>query len=316
MLTTVVLGGTGFLGAHVVAAAFSRFQHSADSADPGGPPVVGVGREPDRAPRFCDPRDGPRWHAADLAPPGAVTELLDEFSPALVLNLAALSSVDTCAADRTLARRLNTELPAEVAEWCARHAARLVHVSTDLVFGARPTPAQGLTEEDETAPLSTYGESKAAGERAVLAAHPRALVVRLPLLYGNSGGRGRGASDSLLEAVAEDHHPPLFEDEWRTPLEVTNAAQALVELLHTQAHGLLHVAGPERVSRLELGLAVLRAMGLDERNARDAVRVARRAEAGAAAERPADVSLDSTLARRLLAVELLGVRAGTHRAVR
>jgi len=316
MQTTVVLGGTGFLGAHVVAAAFSRSQHSATFADPDGPPVVGVGREPDKAPRFCDPRDGARWHAADLAPPGAAAALLDELSPALVLNCAALSRVDSCAADHELARRLNTEVPAEVAEWCAAHAARLVTVSTDLVFGGRPTPAKGLTEEDPIAPLSFYGESKAAGEQAVLSAHPRALVARLPLLYGNSGGRGRGASDSLLEAVAADRRPPLFEDEWRTPLEVTNAAQALVELLHGETHGILHVAGPERVSRLELGLAVLQAMGLEEQNARDSVRGARREEAGGAEERPADVSLDSTRARGILGTELLGVRAGTQRAVR
>ena len=83
-------------------------------------------------------------------------------------------------------------------------------------------------------------------------------MARLPLLYGNSGGRGLGASDSLLEAIERGEKPRLFVDEWRTPLEVSNAAEALVELLEFDHGGVLHLAGPDRVTRHEFGLAVLR----------------------------------------------------------
>lgn len=313
---TLVLGGSGFLGAHVVAAAVRRARAAASLAEPGGPPVVCVARRPAEGPSFCQPRDAAKHATRDLAMPGVVEELLERARPARVLCCAALATVADCEREPELARALNSELPARLGAACARAGARLVYVSTDLVFGARPAPPGGFGEEHEPAPLSLYGETKLAGERALLAACPEALVVRLPLLYGNSGGRGRGASDSLLEAVDRDLLPPLFVDEWRTPLEVSNAAEALVEAALTDARGLLHVAGPERISRHGLGLAVLRAMGLAEEEARAAVRAVRRSDVPAAGPRAEDTSLRATRARALLRTVLLGVEAGLERSLR
>ncbi len=315
MALTLVLGGTGFLGAHGVAAIHARGRALATLAEPQGPPVRGIGRYPDQAPVFTQPRLEGLYLARDLAPPGAARELLEELAPARVLNCAALSRIADCEADPALALRLNSDLPAEVARWCAESGARLVHVSTDLVFGAEPPPPGGFREEDPPGPLSVYGRTKAEGERELLAAYPGALVVRLPLLYGNSGGRGLGASDSLLEAVQRDEHPPLFEDEWRTPLEVSAAAAALAELLEGEERGLLHLAGPDRVNRLELGLAVLRAMGLSPDAALAEVSPSSRREAPGSELRPADVSLAADRARRLLDTSLPGVEDGTRRAM-
>jgi dTDP-4-dehydrorhamnose reductase len=222
-----------------------------------------------------------------------------------------MARASDCEADPDAARRANVELPARVGAWCAAHGARLVHVSTDLVFGAagRP-PAGGFHEEDPVAPTNLYGRTKADGERAVLDAHPAALVARLPLLYGDSFGRGLGASDSLLAAIERGDTPVLFTDEWRTPLEAGNAARALAELAASDASGLLHVAGPERVTRYELGCAVLASAGRSS----DEIGAGTRAEAGMATTRAEDASLDTSRARALLATELLGVRAGLDRA--
>lgn len=316
MQLTLVIGASGFLGTHVVASAVDRARAEATFADPNGPPVVGACRHPDRAPRFSTPRDAAEWLATDLAAPGAAERLLETLQPARVVNCAALARVGDCEARPDAARRRNTEVPGEVALWCQREGARLVHVSTDLVFGAQDAPPGGFGEDAEVGPLSVYGRSKADGERAVLDACPAALVVRLPLLYGNSGGRGLGASDSLLEAVERDALPPLFVDEWRAPLEVGNAADALVELAHGELSGLLHVAGPDRVSRYELGLAVLAAMGVEREAATAMVRTASVSEVETAAPRPRDVSLDARVARRRLEVRLLGVADGTRKSVR
>jgi dTDP-4-dehydrorhamnose reductase len=137
--------------------------------------------------------------------------------------------------------------------------------------------------------------------------------VRLPLLYGDSFGRGRGASDSLLAAIARGERPTLFTDEWRTPLDVEDAARALVELAGTGTSGILHVGGPDSMSRHELGLAVLRARGMDEASARAAIRPGTRAEAGLEAARARDASLDSRRAESILAARLHSVREKTLR---
>jgi len=297
--TTLVLGGSGFLGAHALAV-LAAGRCGSDTGR-----VISASRRPAAG---APPPAGVELHCVDGERPGAARALCDLVRPERVLCVAALARAADCEADPARARAANAALPEELARWCALRGARLVSVSTDLVFGGEPAPAGGFTEDDPPAPVSAYGRSKAEGEERVLAAHPSALVVRLPLLYGSSAGRGLGASDALLAAVAQGERPRLFTDEWRTPLEVANAARALVELLAGEAAGRLHVAGPDRLSRFELGQAVLRAAGHAEAAARELAPPARQAEVEAAAPRPADVSLDASRARRLLATELLGVR--------
>jgi dTDP-4-dehydrorhamnose reductase len=316
MSATLVLGGTGFLGCHVSAAAFQRSLSRATLAEPHGPPVFAAGRDPQSAPRFSTPRDGVRTVPCDLSSPSAPTDLLDEIQPDSVFSCAALARLSDCSDHPDLAERLNAQVPGQIALWCAAHGARLLHISTDLVFGSISPPATGFTEASPPQPLSLYGRTKLSGEQAVLDAHPGALVVRLPLLYGNSGGRGLGASDSLLEAIERGEKPGLFHDEFRTPLEVSNAAQALIELQAGATTGLLHLAGPERISRFELGLAVLDAMGLEHGDAQDSVHSCTRADQPGHEQRPADASLDSSLARGSLQTPLLDIAGGLAQTMR
>ncbi|MEZ6015256.1 MAG: SDR family oxidoreductase [Planctomycetota bacterium] len=305
---TLITGATGFLGAHVVGAAVARAQREATFADPLGRLVVAAGREVLLAPRYTTPRDAAQWIPVDLL--ADLPAFLARVNPSEVIHCAALSRAKDCQEDPALAQRVNAQLAGEVAAWCHGHGARLIHVSTDLVFGAEDAPRGGLAEGAAPAPISVYGASKLAGERAVLAACPGALVARLPLLYGDSAGRGLGASDALLAAVERDEVPPLFVDEFRTPLEVSNAARALVELLDHNVSGVLHVAGPERVSRHALGLAVLGAMGLARNDAAALVRPVEQASVDTGAPRPRDVSLDARRATRLLQTTVLGLERG------
>ena len=286
---TLILGGSGFVGDRAVAAALQT-----------GAPVVSASRDPGPG------GDGAEGRVLDALHPEATQALLEELAPARILLCTALSRLDQCDAYPGLARELNVEFPRRVARGAEALGARLVFVSTDLVFGADAPPPGGFDEEHPVGPVSRYGETKAAGERAVLEASPGALVVRLPLMYGDSGGRGLGATDALLAAVARGERPRLLEDEFRTPLDVDVAARALVELLDSGVAGFLHVAGKERLARHELGLALLAAAGFDPARARAAVLAGTRRQAGLETTRPADVSLDASRARGMLRVNLPG----------
>jgi dTDP-4-dehydrorhamnose reductase len=289
---TLVLGGSGFLGAHVTAVA--------------GKGAVSASRAP-------GPRSPGRFVKLDATVPGDLERVLAALAPARIVDCAALSSVAEAKVHPELVRALNVEVPRTLALWCAKTGARFVHVSTDLVFGASDPGPGGFREEDPPAPVSEYGRSKAAGEEAVLEACASALVVRLPLLYGDSFGQGRGASDSLLAAIRRGERPLFFTDEWRTPLEVSNAARALVELASLDRNGLLHVAGPDRMTRYELALAVLESRGMLAEEARARIRAGTRAEAGLEETRPRDTSLDASRARGLISTRLLGLREGLAR---
>jgi dTDP-4-dehydrorhamnose reductase len=273
-----VLGGSGFLGAHVAARAFAA----------GARDVVSIGRNP----RVLGPaRERTRAVIADALHAGELESALERERPSHVILCTALSRMADCDAYPLLAEQLNVELPRRVASWCAANGARLIHVSTDLVFGAFPPPPCGFLEHHAPAPISRYGASKAGGELAVLDADTRALVVRLPLLYGDSFGRGQGASDSLFGSIARNERPLLFTDELRTPLDVAEAAPALIELARSDRSGIAHLAGARKLSRFEFGLELLRSRGVSDREARSRVRAGRRSDSGLDGTRPADVAL-------------------------
>ena len=312
---TLVTGATGFLGPHVVAAAVVSARREATFAEPEGQPVFGAGRSIELAPSFCTPRDAAELLGIDLLEADALERLFDECQPRTLIHCAALARIEDCEAEPELAQATNSLLPERLARLCAERSLRMLHVSTDLVFGAEPAPRGGFREEQPVGPLSVYGRTKAEGEARVLAALPAALVVRLPLLYGDSGGRGLGASDSLLMQIDKDELPRLFTDEYRTPLEVRDAAAALVELAASDARGMLHLAGPDRVSRHELGLAVLRAMGIEAERAPELVERASRLDASRPETRPGELCLDARRALALLECRLHGLERGLERAL-
>jgi dTDP-4-dehydrorhamnose reductase len=120
-------------------------------------------------------------YTADLSDPGAAAELFERGRPSVIVHAAAATDVDACEADPASAFLANEAMAAEVAAAAASIGARLIHISTDAVFAG--DAAEGYGEDDPTGPLNTYGRAKLAGERAVLAAHPAALVVRTTI-YG------------------------------------------------------------------------------------------------------------------------------------
>ena len=177
---------------------------------------------------------------------------------------------------------------ANVARACAAAGARLVHVSTDVVFdGALGRPYR---EDDAPNPITGYGRAKLAAERAVTAACPDAAIVRTSLIYG-----GPPLEPSRQEQQAIDAEMPFFTDELRSPVQVDDLAAAVLDL---QAPGVVHLAGADAVSRYEFARLVVAARGGDP----DGVRAASFRALGL--ERPADCRLESVRAQ-----PLRGVRA-------
>jgi dTDP-4-dehydrorhamnose reductase len=238
--------------------------------------------------------------AVDLLAPGEPGVAFDRCAPTHVLLAAAEADGGTCERDPERARRINTEVPGEVARWCAARGARLVHCSTDLVFGAHAPPAGGFDEAHAVGPQGVYGRTKADGEEAVLAACPAALVARLPLLYGDGRGRPKGAGDSLFAGLAAGRRTVLFDDEWRQPAEVREAAEVLLELALGDAAGRVHVACAEPVTRAELGRLALAARAAAGGAPLPEPEVGPRATLGLAETRPARLTLDVSRLRGLL----------------
>ncbi|MGH2799496.1 MAG: SDR family oxidoreductase, partial [Thermoleophilaceae bacterium] len=176
-----------------------------------------------------------------------------------------------------------------VARAAAAVEARLIHLSTDLVFDGRKDGA--YTEEDEPGPIIAYGRDKADAETAVREAHPEALVVRTALLYG-------GAEPGPQERMATDPEAAFFTDELRSPVHVGDLAAALLELAGGERSGFLHVAGAEVLSRYELARLL----------APRPERVRAGTIAGSGLVRPRNCALSSARAHALLRTRLRGAR--------
>lgn len=126
-----------------------------------------------------------RRDEVDITRPGEVEAAMAASTPDLVVNCAAFTQVDRCESEAELATRVNDLGAGIVAEACRRRGVKLVHLSTDYVFGGEA--GEPYREEAPPAPLSAYGVSKLGGERRVTAAGG-ALLVRTSGVFGPGGG--------------------------------------------------------------------------------------------------------------------------------
>jgi dTDP-4-dehydrorhamnose reductase len=217
----------------------------------------------------------------------AVRRELERLRPAAVIHTAY----------RQDDRATTLDGAAAVAGAAATVGARLVHVSSDVIFdGSKPGP---YAEEDPPSPITDYGRAKAEAERAVRAVHPGGLVVRTSLIYG--GPEPSRHERVAFEAAQGGGDMAFFEDELRSPVLVADLASALLELAGRDETGILHVAGRDTVSRYEFALMLAQAHGLSGE------RIPRGRLAGSGLVRPANCALDSSRARALLCTTLRGV---------
>lgn len=207
-----------------------------------------------------------------------VVDMITDWKPTAVVHLAY----------RRDDRRAIVDGSRNVAEAAAACGARLVHLSTDVVFAGRPAP---YTELDAPLPIIEYGRMKAEAELEVMRVCPTAAMVRTSLMY---------ATDVLApvqldvqRALRGETDTSFFSDEYRSPSHAADIAAAVARLAAMpDIIGPIHVAGPEAVSRSELAAHIARWLGMNP----NLLRTTTLAASGL--ERPARVVLDSTLANQ------------------
>lgn len=191
-----------------------------------------------------------------------ITALCLELWPDVIVNCAALSNPATVDAHPQLAEKINVALPRHLAQISTHIGARFLHISTDMVFDGHSE--QPYRSTDMPCPTSLYGQTKLMAEREVLEHNPEdPVVLRIPILMGNSPSGQRSVHEKLFAALRNGKRPKLFCDEIRQPCSVGNVADVLVELSERRdLHGIFHWAGSETLSRFEMGQRILKHFGL------------------------------------------------------
>ncbi|MCX5129420.1 sugar nucleotide-binding protein [Streptomyces sp. NBC_00347] len=268
-MTFLIVGGSGFLGTELVR------QARAD----GHTTVATYATKPGSASPSA-------WRRLDLRDSGSLDTVLSEVRPEVVLNVSSGSAHWPTTA----------EGPVRLAMAAAKYGSRIVHVSSDAIFSGADVHYDESSLPD---PVTPYGAAKAAAETGVLAVHQKAMVARTSLIIGH----GRSVHERLVhDLAAGTRDGALFTDDVRCPVHVTDLAAALLELAAADATGIHHLAGPDAVSRHELGILIAARDGLDATQLPTGLR------AESTLPGALDVRLDSRATQQGLRTTLRGAR--------
>lgn len=265
----LVTGGMGLIGGHILRQAAGWQTHATWFHRPP------VGLSP-----------AVTWHQIDITDPAAVAVLVAAVRPCAIIHTAY--QFNTPDMERAI-----IDGTRHVALAAAGVGARLVYLSTDVVFDGR----RGQYRETDTPnPLHPYGRAKLQSERGVQAITPAAIIVRTSLVYDLDPPDAR--SQWVIDGGRGLTDVTLFTDERRCPIYAPDLAAALLELAANDFQGLLHVAGPEALSRYDFGALLCQAVGAPA----DGLKATVAASSGLT--RPLDCTLDTSLAQRVLGTPL------------
>ncbi len=182
--------------------------------------------------------------ALDFDRPETIDALFDGPPPVTIVNAAAWTAVDAAESAADAARRANADAPARLAALCRRHGTRLIHISTDYVFdGAKGMP---YVEDDAPHPTGVYGATKLAGEIAVRAALPDAIILRTSWVYAEGG---RNFVRTMLNAARMRPELRVVADQRGCPTNADDLARAILAVaVQARRGGIFHAAGTGAVT--------------------------------------------------------------------
>ncbi|MFK8006102.1 MAG: NAD(P)-dependent oxidoreductase [Saprospiraceae bacterium] len=220
----------------------------------------------------------------DLTDQSTLSIFLKKHQPDAILHLAANSNPNDCE-QNPLSKIINVDVTEYLAQYCADENIPFLFTSTDLIFDGKNAP---YTVTNLPNPIMIYGKQKLEAEQRVLKVFPKAIIARMPLMYGLPKN-GLGFMNAWLRNLQAGKNVYCFTDEYRTATFAGDAAQGIFALLKNKVSGVFHLGGPERMSRFEFATQMAEHFGLDK----NLIIPSLQKDVNMAAKRPADVSLTS-----------------------
>jgi dTDP-4-dehydrorhamnose reductase len=242
MTRLLITGSSGLLGLNLALEAMTSHE------------VIGVDRAMLKSAPF-------KIINADLLVEGEVERILEQVKPDWLIHCAALADLDVCEEAPDKARRLNSDLPRDLAKTCQAGGIKMVQISTDAVFDG--TKSGVYTEEDEPHAVNVYSQTKLEAERAVLESDPDAIVARVNF-YGWSLAGRRSLAEFFFNNLTKNKSMSGYTDVIFCPMHATHLAQTLLAMLRKGLHGLYHAVGPQAMSKYQFGVEIARKFNLQE----------------------------------------------------
>ena len=199
----------------------------------------------------------------DVTDKEKIAAIIAKEQPTVIINCGALTNVDGCETQRDLAMAINAVGPKYLAEIARDQDMVLVQVSTDYVFDGAGIIKDGelrpYQETDPVDPKTVYGESKAAGEKAVAETTPKHFIVRTAWLYGD----GNNFVKTMLGLAAKHPQLTVVNDQVGSPTSTVDLAAAIIDLIETDHYGIYHGTCEGQCSWYDFALEIFRLSGID-----------------------------------------------------
>jgi len=183
---------------------------------------------------------------------------LNEQQVDIVINTAALTSVEKCEKEQDLAILVNSKLPVAVAKACRLARIKMIHISTDHFYGLEHNC---FTEEQTPILMNTYASTKYEGEQGVMAEYPSALICRTNF-YGQGPNYRASFSDKIIASLRTQTPIALFNDVSFSPILGSKLAEYAHELSNKKFSGIYNISSDDIMSKYDFGLELARHVGL------------------------------------------------------
>ncbi len=187
----------------------------------------------------------------------AVRKTLGQNQPDVVWLPAALPDVDRCEREPELSQRLNVAAPSEVADVAHTFGMKVVFFSTDYVFDGKNGPYR---ETDATNPLQVYGQHKVKTEEYLLAHIPHVLIIRPAWIYSDEPNP-RHFVYRIMQQLESGKPVRAATDQINTPTNSQDLVTRSLRAVESDLEGILHIVGPDRLSRYDLTVKIAREKG-------------------------------------------------------
>ena len=201
----------------------------------------------------------------EIADMDSVRSAFHKYKPEVIINTAAYVRVDDCETEQGKAFKINALGARNVAVVAQELGAKLVHISTDYVFGGEKEPRTiPYTEFDTPIPPNVYGRSKLAGENFVRHLCPRHFIIRSSGLFGVAGASGKGGNfvETMLRLAKERDELRVVNDQVFSPTYTRDLAEKIAQLIETGYYGIFHITNKGSCSWYEFAREILRLAGL------------------------------------------------------
>lgn len=202
------------------------------------------------------------YYSLDITNEAEVNKVVSTTKPSVIINTAAMTQVDQCETDRDQCWKANVDAVQYLVNACSKNKVRLIHVSTDFIFDGSHGP---LDESEKPAPVNFYGESKLAGEEAILKSSIDWCILRTVLVYGITTDMSRSNIVLWVKNNLEQKKTiQVVNDQWRTPTLAEDLAMGCYLAAIKNAHGIFHISGKDFLSPYDIAIQTAEYFNLDK----------------------------------------------------